>query len=463
MTITLFGAAGSVTGSAYYIQTPYARIMIDFGIFQGGKDVEKLNRNLPPIEIAKLDAVVLTHAHLDHTGRLPLLSQKGYRNPVFCTPATIDMTTLILHDSLKVQTLDMERMNRRRSREGKAPLFTLYSKEDVEQILGLLKPIPYAEKVLIAQGVSIRVVEAGHILGSVSIEVTVEENGKNKIIIFSGDLGPQGMAILKDPVPFTAADLVFMESTYGDRDHRSLKETLLEGEAVIRHAVQHRGKILIPAFAVGRTQQLLYYLAAAIHKGDVPHFPVYIDSPMAIEATEIYRKHPELFDEEALELLNSGELKEDFTHLQYSTTADESRALNYVEGPCMILAGSGMCNAGRILHHLRHNLWRPEASVIIVGFQAQGTLGRRLVEGAKQVTIFGEKIAVKAHIHLLGGLSAHAGQRDLLQWFDAVSGSKPRLVLSHGEDRGRKPLAELIVQRYGIKALLPEYGEVINL
>ena len=463
MKITLYGAAGSVTGSAYYIQTQYASILIDFGVFQGGKEADSRNRIIPPIEIAKLDAVVLTHAHLDHTGRLPLLAQKGYNKPVYCTPATIDMTTLILHDSLKVQTLDMERTNRRRTREGKSPLSTLYSKQEVEQILSLLKPIPYAENVIIAKGLSIRTVEAGHILGSVSIEVTVEEDGRKKIIIFSGDLGPQGMAILKDPVPFTAADLVFMESTYGDRDHRSLKETLLEGEAVIRHAVQHQGKILIPAFAVGRTQQLLYYLAAAIHKGNVPHFPVYIDSPMAIEATKIYSKHPELFDEEALELLKSGELKEDLSHLQYSTTADESRALNFVEGACMILAGSGMCNAGRILHHLRHNLWKPEASIIIVGFQAQGTLGRRLVEGAKQVTIFGEKIAVKAHIHLLGGLSAHAGQSDLLRWFDAVANSKPRLVLSHGEDRGRKPLAEIIAKRYGITAVQPEYGEVIEL
>jgi len=463
MTITLFGAAGSVTGSAYYLETRSAKIMIDFGVFQGGKEAEKLNRNLPPIETSKLDAVVLTHAHLDHTGRLPLLAQNGYRNPVYCTPATIDMTTLILHDSVKVQTMDMEHMNRRRLRKGKAPLTTLYSKADVEQILALLKPIPYSEPVGIAKGISIRVVEAGHILGSVSIEVTVEEDGKKKVIIFSGDVGPQGMAILKDPVPFTTADLVFMESTYGDRDHRSLKDTLAEGEAVIRQAIQSKGKILIPAFAVGRTQQLLYYLAAAIHKGNVPHFPVFVDSPMAIEATRIYEKHPELYDEEALELLNSGELKEDLSHLQYSTTADESKALNDVEGTCMILAGAGMCNAGRIMHHLRHNLWKPETSVIIVGYQAEGTLGRQLVDGAEKVTIFGEKIVVKAQIHLLGGLSAHAGQTDLLNWFNAVAGSRPRLVLSHGEDKGRKPLAEIIASRYGIKAILPEYGEVIEL
>jgi len=271
------------------------------------------------------------------------------------------------------------------------------------------------------------------------------------------------MAILKDPAPLPYADLVFLESTYGDRDHRSLKDTLLEGEAVIRQAVKDKGKILIPSFAVGRTQQLLYYLAAAFHRGDVPKFPVFLDSPMAIEATNIYMKHMELYDEEALELAKSGELKTDLSHVNISTTPEESKALNDVEGPCMIIAGSGMCNAGRILHHLRHNLWMPETSVIIVGFQAEGTLGRQLVDGAKTVRIFGETISVKARIHLLGGLSAHAGQSDLLRWFDVVAGSKPKIVLSHGEDKGRKPLADIISQRYGLSPVLPEYGDVIEL
>jgi metallo-beta-lactamase family protein len=462
MKITLYGAAGSVTGSAYYVQTRFTNFLVDFGVFQGGREAESLNRKLPPFVVPKLDAVVLTHAHLDHIGRLPLLVRNGYGNPIYATQATIEVAKLVLEDSLKVQTLDLEKDNRKRLREGK-PLLTLrFSKEDVAGVISLLKPIPYNEMIRIGKDVSIRVVEAGHILGSVSVEVTAEEY-KKQVVVFSGDLGPQGMAILKDPVPFTSADLVFMESTYGDRDHRSLRETLQEGEAAIRKAVETKGKILIPSFAVGRTQQLLYYLAAGIHRGDVPHFPVYIDSPMAIEATKIYSQHPELYDEETMELLNSGELKEDLSHLRFCASADESRALNYVEGPCMIIAGAGMCNAGRILHHLRHNLWKPETSVIIVGFQAAGTLGRKLVEGAKQVTIFGEKISVEASIHLLGGLSAHAGQSDLLKWFDSLAGSKPRLVLSHGEDRGRKPLAEIILQRYGIKAILPEFGETVGL
>lgn len=463
MKITLFGAAGDVTGSAYYVETDSAKVLVDFGVFQGGKQAELRNVKLPPVNIQSLDGVVLTHAHLDHTGRLPVLVKNGYRNPVYATPATVEMSALILQDSAKVKKLDMERANRKRSRAGQSHLQPLYSADDVIQVLKLFKAIPYNEPVTIARGISIRAVEAGHILGSASIELTATESGKKKVVIFSGDLGPMGMAILKDPAPLPYADLVFMESTYGDRDHKPLKETLQEGEAIIRQAVKEKGKILIPSFAVGRTQQLLYYLAAAFHRGDVPRFPVYLDSPMAIEATKIYMKHTELYDEEALELSKSGELKTDLSHVNISTTPEESKALNDIEGPCMIIAGSGMCNAGRILHHLRHNLWMPETSVIIVGYQAEGTLGRQLVDGAKSVRIFGETISVKAQVHLLGGLSAHAGQTDLLHWFDVMAGSRPRVVLSHGEDKGRKPLAAIISERYNITPVLPEYGQVIEI
>jgi len=462
MKITLYGAAGDVTGSAYYVQTDSGSILVDFGVFQGGKEAELRNRKLPPIDVQRLDSVVLTHAHLDHTGRLPLLVKSGYRNPVYATPATIEVSALILYDSAKVKKLDVERVNRKMSRAGRAHVQPLYSSDDVDAVLKLFTPIPYNEPVAVAPGMSIRALEAGHILGSASIELTVVENAKKKVVVFSGDLGPLGMAILKDPAPLRFADLVFLESTYGDRDHRSLKDTLIEGETVIRQAVNEKGKILVPSFAVGRTQQLLYYLAAAFHKGNFPHFPVYLDSPMAIEATKIYMKHVELYDEEALELSRSGELITDLSHVNISTTPEESKALNDVEGPCMIIAGSGMCNAGRILHHLRHNLWLPETSVIIVGYQAEGTLGRQLVDGAKKVRIFGETITVKAQIHLLGGLSAHAGQSDLLRWFDVMAPSNPKVVLSHGEDRGRKPLSELISLRYGIAAVLPEYGDVIE-
>lgn len=462
MKITLYGAAGDVTGSAYYVSTTQADLLIDFGIFQGGKAAELRNRKLPPIDFKRLRAVALTHAHLDHTGRLPLLAKRGFSGPIYATPATIEVVGLILHDSVKVQTLDLQRENRRRQRKGQPLVQPLYAAEDVEKILKLLTPIPYNEPVEILPGISMRAHEAGHILGSVSLELTVTEVGKKKVVVFSGDLGPHDMAIMQDSEPFSAADLVFMESTYGDRDHRSLEETFAEAREAITWSLKNGGKVLIPSFAIGRTQQLLYYIAAGLDTGTFPEIPVYLDSPMAIEATKIYMKHPELFDKEAMELLDKGVIKQDLPRLHTCETAEESMALNSVPGTAIIMAGAGMCNAGRILHHLRHNLWKPETTVLIVGYQGQGSLGRQLVEGAKKVRIFGEEILVKAKIYSLGGLSAHAGQTDLVHWFDAMAASKPRLVLTHGEDRARIPLAALIQQKYGITAELPEFGAVVE-
>lgn len=461
MKVTLFGAAGDVTGSAYFLETKHASILIDCGIFQGGKNAETKNKTPFPFRVTNLDAVVLTHAHLDHTGRLPLLLKQGFQGPIYATQATIEMASLILRDSAKVQMFDVERINRKRKRQGLQPIKPLYTSLEVDAILALFKPVDYLLLKEISSEISIRFHEAGHILGSSSIEVSVNENGHHKTVLFSGDLGPSGMAILKDPELFTSADLVFMESTYGNRDHRSLKETLDQSREIIQQAIETGGKVIVPAFAVGRTQQLLYYLSA-LHPGVSDKFPVYVDSPMAIEATNIYLRHPELFDEEATELLKSGHLKADLSHVKYCHTPEESMALNNLEGPLMIIAGSGMCNAGRVLHHLKHNLWNPNNAVIIAGFQAEGTLGRRLVDGVKQVSIFGERIKVNAKIHLLGGLSAHAGQSDLLNWFHSLAASKPKLVLSHGEDKARITLAELIKQRYGIEAILPGLGDVVK-
>ena len=352
--------------------------------------------------------------------------------------------------------------NRRRQRKGQPLAQPLYSAEDVEKVLKLLTPIPYNQPVEITAGCMLQVHEAGHILGSGSLELTVTEDGRKKVVVFSGDLGPHGMPIIKDSEPFASADLVFMESTYGDRDHRSLEDTFNEAREAISWSLQNNGKILIPSFAIGRTQQLLYYIAAGLEKGEFPDIPVYLDSPMAIEATKIYMNHPELFDTEAIDLLDKGVLKKDLSKLHTSVTPEESMAINSLTGTAIILAGAGMCNAGRILHHLRHNLWNPGTTVLIVGYQAQGSLGRQLVEGAKKVRIFGEDILVRAKVYTLGGLSAHAGQTGLVQWFNAVAGSKPRLVLSHGEDRARIPLANLIEQRYGIRAELPEFGDTIE-
>jgi len=463
MKVTLFGAAGNVTGSAYYLQSRHADILIDFGSFQGDKIYEDFNHQLPPMDLHKLKAVIITHAHLDHTGRLPLLVANGYTGPIYATAATMDITGLILKDAVRVQAYELARTNRKRLRIGEPPLEPDFTEEDVEKALSFFTELPYNKYLDLATGVQVRVREAGHILGSVSVELTVKENESKKVIVFSGDLGPQDMAILKDPDPFQMADLVFMESTYGDHDHRSLRETLEEGGQIVKKAIEQKGKILVPSFAIGRTQQLLYYMTRAVSRGNLQEIPVYLDSPMAIEATGIYSNHRELYDEEAIELVNSGAIKGDLSRIHISETAEDSKALNEVEGPCMIIAGSGMCNAGRILHHLFQNLPLPSTTVMMVGYQGHGSLGRKLLDGAKTVKIFGEEIPVHAHIASMGGLSAHAGQRDLLNWLGSVVASKPVVVLSHGEDKGRVPLAELIREKYGILPLLPEYGEVITI
>jgi len=463
MRITLYGAASGVTGSAYHVRTSKADILIDCGMFQGGKQAEKLNRSAPPVDFTRLDSIVLTHAHLDHCGRLPLAIRAGYGNAIYATPATIEIAALILRDSLKVYTSDLEKLNRMLQRQGKKMLEPIFDKEDVEQAIRQMVAIPYLQPYPVAPGIHVIAREAGHILGSVSLKVIATEDGKERSVVFSGDLGATGIPIVKDPEPFTDADMVFMESTYGDRDHRSLSATLEEARTIILKAIESSGKILVPSFAVGRTQDLLYYLGEAFHKENLPPFPVYLDSPMAIQATKIYLQHPELYDEETQVLNLRGQFRKDLAKIHLTETPDQSKQINEVTGTCMIIAGSGMCTAGRIVHHLRHNLWKPETSVVIVGYQAVGTLGRRLVEGAPFVKIWGESIAVKAKIYSLGGFSAHAGQTDLLRWFSAIAPSNPRVVLVHGEDKARAALAEKLLRQFGVKAEIPGYGEEIQI
>jgi metallo-beta-lactamase family protein len=293
--------------------------------------------------------------------------------------------------------------------------------------------------------------------------MTVEEDGKKKVVVFSGDIGPRGAPLHRNPMPFKHADVVFMESTYGDRDHRSLKETAVESREVIKKAVANGHKILVPVFAVGRTQLLLYLLAGAFHRKTLKPFPIYIDSPMAIQATKIYAKHAELYDDEALAMQKSGELRQNLETAKFCPTAEDSRALNNLPGPCLIMAGAGMCTGGRILHHLRHNLASPQTTVLFVGYQGHGSLGRMLVDGYDTVTIFGEKIPVRAKVHTFGGLSGHAGQKDLLHWFDSLAASRPRVILTHGEERARKPFGKLIKDRYRLPVEYPGLRETIEI
>jgi metallo-beta-lactamase family protein len=464
MKVTVYGAGGGeVTGSAYLLQTGEANVLVDFGLFQGARKVENYNRIPKQGAFEQLNAVVLTHAHLDHTGRLPLLTRAGYRGPIYATPATIDFADLIMSDSARLQRSDVERQNRRRARMGQPLLDPLYEQRDVEGLRPLYTKLGYDEPTPLAPGITVRAVEAGHMLGSASLELAVDDEGRTKVVIFSGDLGPRGAPLHRDYVPFQRADFVFMESTYGDRDHRSLQETATETREVVKKAVEAGAKILVPVFAVGRTQLLLYLLAGAFKHGKLPPFPIYIDSPMAIEATKLYVKHVELFDEDALAMQRSGELREELDTVRYCPSVEDSRALNDVKGPCLIMAGAGMCTGGRILHHFRHNLARPGTTVLFVGYQGHGSLGRMLVDGKPTVTIFGEKIPIRASVHTFGGLSGHAGQTDLLRWLASFAASGPRVFLTHGEERARKPLGILIQERYQLRVDYPGLHETIEI
>lgn len=463
MKIHVAGAAGGeVTGSAYYVQTDQACVLVDCGQFQGSRKSETLNRWKPPSRI-KLDAVLITHAHLDHTGRLPLLAQKGHRVPVFATEATIEMTALILRDSARILAADAEHKNRRLARAGDPPVAPLYTPEDAENAIKLLRPVPYQQPVEVAPGIRAIWAEAGHMLGSASIQLIVEEDGREKKIVFSGDLGPKRAPILRTYEPFHDADMVFLESTYGSRDHRPFPQTVEEFVGAVKDAVGSGGKILVPTFAVGRAQLIAGLLGWMFRNNKVRPFPIFLDSPMAIQALEIYAKHRELFDDEALKFIQERPLLEDLRTMKLCVSAEDSKQINDQPGPCLVMAGAGMCNAGRILHHFKANLWKPETHVLIVGYQAVGTLGRQLVDGADSVKIFGEKIAVKANIHTLGGFSAHAGQTDLLAWLAAIAPSKPRVVLSHGESEARQALDGLVRQRFGVQTHLPELGETLEM
>ena len=463
MKIRIIGAAGGeVTGSCYSVQTKDARILVDCGLFQGGKKSEALNRP-PTTPNSKLDAVLLTHGHLDHTGRLPLLSKMGYTGRVLGTPATLDMAKLILRDSARLQKSDCERQNRKRQRAGEPPIEPLYTSDDADKIISQLRPVPYSKPVEVAPGIQAIWAESGHMLGSASIQLLVQEDGKTKRVVFSGDLGPRSAPMLREFEPFKEADLVFLESTYGGRDHRSFKETVAQFEQIVVDAMRHGGKMLVPSFAIGRAQLITLLIGKMFRAGKIRPFPIFLDSPMAIEATNIYVKHLDLFDDEMKAFIRDRPLREDLKTMRPTATADESRAINDVRGACLVMAGAGMCNGGRILHHLRANLWKPETQVLIVGYQGHGSLGRRLVDGEKEVRIFGETISVKAKVHTLGGFSAHAGQTDLMHWFNIVAPVKPRVILTHGEDDQRAALAKLIQKRHRLPSKLPTMNETIEL
>jgi metallo-beta-lactamase family protein len=462
--IKLVGASGGeVTGSAYVVRANGSTILVDAGMFQGGRQSEAKNKLPSGVRPQDFAALLLTHGHLDHTGRVPLLIKHGFRGPIFASAATIDLSEIILKDSAKLQAQDAERKSRDGVGRGLPRVEPLYEPKDVDPFRKLSRAIFLNKPVKVAPGMTARWLESGHMLGSGSIELTVEEDGRKKVVVFSGDLGPESMPILKQFQTFDHADAVFLESTYGDRDHRPYAQTVADFENIVREVSATSGKMLVPTFAIGRSQQILFHMAVMFLRRDVPGFPVYLDSPMAIEASKVYVKHPDLHDEELWAWRKKGLLPLNPKYFQASTTPAESKRLNSLEGPCAILAGGGMCTAGRILHHLRFNLPNPSTHVVIVGFQGDGSLGRKLVEKQKMVYISGERVPVKAKIHTLNGFSGHAGQSELLKWFATLAPSKPRVFLTHGEDRARQALSNQIKKRFKLAAHLPQQGEVVEI
>lgn len=426
------------------MKTSHSSILVDCGLFQGPKALEERNRRIEVYRPMELEAVVLTHAHMDHAGLVPALVKAGYAGPVYCTPATRDLCEIMLLDSAHIQEMEASWETRRNLRVGRKPVAPLYDQQDARKALGLFREIPYGKREQVAGGIHVRFQDAGHILGSASVELWADDGGNSWKLLFSGDLGRRNQPIVQDPQPVEDAQVLLLESTYGDRLHKSQEETLEELLSVIRDAVKEQGKVVIPSFAVGRTQEVLYVLHEFLRKGLIPELPVYVDSPLAIAATEIFKGHPECFDGQARALLRRGDEPLRLPRLTLCRTTEESAAINRVEGPAIIIAASGMCNAGRIKHHLKHNLWRPNAHIVFIGYQAQGTLGRKIVDGAKSVRILGEPVAVRAKVHTLGGFSAHADREELLGWVRHLRTPGLKVFVVHGEERSALALADAL-------------------
>jgi metallo-beta-lactamase family protein len=465
MSVTFLGAAQNVTGSCYAVAAAASTVLVDCGLYQE-RDLKARNWEAFPVPPASLRAVLLTHAHLDHCGLLPKLVRDGFRGPIYCTPATAEIAGIVLLDSAKLQEEDAAVKARRHAKAGRRgpyPDKPLYTIQDAEAVLPRFTPVEYGQAVTVAADITAVFHEAGHILGSSMIKLTLREPPVERTILFSGDLGRIDIPLLRDPERRFSADSVVIESTYGDRLHEATADVPDELARIINETTQAGGKTLIPAFAIERTQELLYYLNGLLRAGKIPRLPIFLDSPMAIKITKVFSRHPELFDADTLALLQKGVSPYEFPGLTFTATVEESKAINKVKGPAIVIAGSGMCNGGRIKHHLVNNISSSKTTVLFSGYQALGTLGREILDGAKRVRILGLQYQVKARIVQLSGMSAHADRDELLAWLLALPQPPRQVFVTHGEAASANSFVQFVREKTGWNASAPAYNQRMEL
>jgi len=463
--LNFFGAAKNVTGSCYFIEANGMRLLVDCGLYQE-RDLKPRNWADFPVPANTIDAVLLTHAHLDHCGRLPKLVKEGFKGTIFATSATADIANIIMLDSAHIQEEDIKHKKKRHERSGRKspfPYEPLYTKEDAEKTNSLFHKVAYDTKTEIGNGITADFRDAGHVFGSSMIRLAVEQGGETRTILFSGDVGRWDLPIMRDPSQFEQADYVLIESTYGDRVHGEVASIPGELERVINETHKAGGNVIIPSFSLERTQELLYHLNNLLNEDRIPKLPAFVDSPMAIKITEVFKKHPELFDDETMALLNAGDHPCEFPGLTMSRTVDQSKAIADQGGTSIIIAGSGMCTGGRVKHHLKSNLARPESTILFVGYQAFGTLGRHILENPETVRVFGEEHLLKARVERISGFSAHADKEELHRWISSLKTPPRKVFITHGEESAATAFDEFLSEKTGWDCVVAEYEQEVQL